>query len=249
MKHYRRFFALMLVGTLLLACGACGGGPSGNALLTNTTAPDTDTPTTENLATLPPDPTQAATPETTQVTTAGATRATTVTAAQASTTKTADKPATSATTKAAQTPAAPRHPDLPQLTVRQLHRIMSRVLPPIQAIRLTTNWRWENGMAVASDSQHPLQMRPDAFDGVTVKDHVIYLEFDYPPQSIEVRRWPATFLQLAQDEKPFEQYETVYIGKENSFEQLDGDFIYEVIARWPNSTIHYAFRAITVPAQ
>jgi len=27
MKHYRRFFVLMLAGVLLLACAACGGGP------------------------------------------------------------------------------------------------------------------------------------------------------------------------------------------------------------------------------
>ena len=28
MKHYRRFFALVLAGVLLLACAACGGGLS-----------------------------------------------------------------------------------------------------------------------------------------------------------------------------------------------------------------------------
>jgi len=40
MKHYRRFFALMLAGVLLLGCAGCGGRPSGDDPTTGTTGPE-----------------------------------------------------------------------------------------------------------------------------------------------------------------------------------------------------------------
>ena len=51
MKHYKRFFALMLAGVLLLACAACGGGPVGDnpptgTITTIATEPSTSTPST-----------------------------------------------------------------------------------------------------------------------------------------------------------------------------------------------------------
>jgi len=48
MKHYRRFFALMLAGALLLACAACGGGNEDN------TAQPTEATTTVQEDQIPP---------------------------------------------------------------------------------------------------------------------------------------------------------------------------------------------------
>ncbi|MCL1951677.1 MAG: hypothetical protein FWF60_02495, partial [Oscillospiraceae bacterium] len=57
---------------------------------------------------------------------------------------------TTTTTAAPKTqpPDALQYPDLPQLTVYQLHTVASRVLPPVQAIQGTTSWTWASGQSV-----------------------------------------------------------------------------------------------------
>jgi len=148
----------------------------------------------------------------------------------------------------AQSSNTPQYPDLPQLTVAQFHATFSRVLSPVQALQGAANWTWPCGRGIRTDFSHLLLLSPDAFDNATLVDHSIYLHFSYPPQEFTVRRWPAEFLLLLeQDENPFDSYEMVEITLANdeipAFVQTTGDYIYEVQAQWANENkSSYSFR-------
>jgi len=144
-------------------------------------------------------------------------------------------------------PSSPQYPDLPQLTVYQLHTVMSRVLPSVQAIQGVTNWTWEN-QSVHFDSAHPLQLNLSAFDTATLSDPMIYLSFSYPPEEIIVRRWPTEYLFMEQEKTPFERYKIIKVSElpeadQHFFMQSKGDYIYEVNAQWAETKqSSYAFR-------
>jgi hypothetical protein len=142
---------------------------------------------------------------------------------------------------------APEYPDLPQLTLGQfVASSHSQVLPPVQALQLTTSWAWDCGRAVNFDSPHPLQMQPSAFEDATLPmTAAIGLYFSYMPQEIVVRRWPAEFLLLEQDEIPFGDYEIVEFIEAGRFFSVreGGVYIYEVSAQWENGNrSSYAFQ-------
>ena len=144
-------------------------------------------------------------------------------------------------------PPAPQYPDLPQLMVHQFNFVASRVLSPVQALQGAVNWDWPCGRGITTDLSHLLALSSDAFDNATLIDHSIYLHFSYPPQEYTLRRWPAAFLLLEQNENPFDSYEVVEIVLANdempAFVQTTGDYIYEVQAQWANGNrSSYSFR-------
>jgi hypothetical protein len=135
---------------------------------------------------------------------------------------------------------------LPQLTVYQLHTNLSRVLPPVRAIQGATSWTFEDGTAIVFDSPHPLQRKLSAFDAATLTDPVIYLSFSLPPEEVTARRWPTGTTLV-------DQAETVALREdaersEYFFQQIEGDYIYEVSAQWAGANkSSYSFRVTTKP--
>jgi len=227
------FVAAALCALLFLA--ACGGNEQEPAVV------PTDTTTTTQAAT--GESTQAAATETTQAASGKSTQAITVNT-QATTVKTT----TATTTKATKVPTAPQHPDLPQLTLYQFHTFFSRTLPPVRAIQGTTGWTFEDGTAILSDSPHPLQLKPSAFDAATLTDPMIYLSFSWPPEKVTARRWPAGTTLVDQGEAVALIVAPDDPSHQLGFQQLEGDYIYEVSAQWTGSNhSSYSFRVKTAP--
>jgi len=127
----------------------------------------------------------------------------------------------------------------------------------IEALQLTTSWRviYEDGTGTGyeSDSPHPLQLRQTAFDEATLYfsnlSAEIMLQFsdDYPPQTLTVQRWPSEYAYGSQD---IQEYlgDCEHVTLSGNSIQVDDDghnYIYEVIATWPDGRSYYSFRMFT----
>ncbi|MCL2077528.1 MAG: hypothetical protein FWH08_03880 [Oscillospiraceae bacterium] len=114
----------------------------------------------------------------------------------------------------------------------------------VKAIQLTTSWFFfdedGNGSGFESDSPHALQLRPEAFDGSTLRldsgSGEIELNFsdNYPPQTISVQRWSAEYVSENQDIADVLGKSELVEVSGNKIPIIDGgnDYIYEIYAKW-----------------
>jgi beta-lactamase regulating signal transducer with metallopeptidase domain len=129
----------------------------------------------------------------------------------------------------------------------------------VRAAQLSSSWQitYENGdgMAVHTDSYHPLQ-NPDGYDDSTLllsgSENAIELRFsdNYPPQSVAVQRWNAE--NIGADDLAAVLDEAVRVelvpgervGAAGSAIAVSHDgqgYLYEVHATWPEGESRYAF--------
>jgi len=126
----------------------------------------------------------------------------------------------------------------------------------VRAVRMGSKWGITFGeltVTVNTDHAGVLQHRQEAFDDATLyldnERNVIALLFssDNRPDSISVQRWPAEYVRGTQDTGDLhERGEPVNIIGDSIHVSDDGQsYVYEVIATWAYSYVHYAFRTIS----
>jgi hypothetical protein len=122
----------------------------------------------------------------------------------------------------------------------------------IQAAQLTTSWSYVdkngNGSGYEADSPHALQLSDYAehtLHGVN-GDITLMFSDNYSPQSISVTKWDAGYAMGGQDiYDTLDKGEPVGVnGSTVNIGNAEGDYVYEVYAKFEQGSSYYAFRTI-----
>lgn len=137
----------------------------------------------------------------------------------------------------------------------------------ITALRGTYSWEYKNEdgtyTGIEADSMHPLDSKeymtdlPLAYSSLSAIDvFQAYLQFDIAPDEVEIRYWSADCWNKSTAESEELEVQAVEVDLENggyttnyTVKLLEGNYIYEVIAKWSSSeeysgTAHYSFYTI-----
>jgi len=137
----------------------------------------------------------------------------------------------------------------------------------ITALRGTYSWEYQNedgtSTAIEADSMHPLESQefmPDLPLAYSYQSSVsafrAYLQFVVAPDEIDVVYWGTDCWGNASADKNALEVKTIEIdfadgswGVDHAIDLIDGNYIYEVVARWNNSkeysgVAHYSFYTV-----